>query len=111
MKVTQNTKSGKRKLEPPTGLATEAADSPAAKKARRRKAEATKPCTPNKNNGSVSFDGSVASGKSRDNTRSTVARMRRMENTGVVHFVSNKIRLNNKTKLLDGNAPTMLVVP
>ena len=49
--------------------------------------------------------------KSQDTVRSSVARKQLVDNTGVVHFVSNKIRLEQQGLLLDGGAPTLLIIP
>jgi len=61
----------------------------------------------------VSFDGSIHSGVSQDadSTNSSIARAQRMNNTGAIHFVSNKIRMQLQGKMIDGQAPTILIVP
>ena len=59
----------------------------------------------------VSFAEDATPDKSQDTARSSVARKQLMDYTGVVHFVSNKIRLQQQGYLLDGNAPTLLIVP
>jgi hypothetical protein len=61
----------------------------------------------------VAFDGSVTSGNSQDtrSSRSSVARKQRVDHTGVIHFVSNKIRMRLHGTVLDGRTPTMLIVP
>ena len=57
----------------------------------------------------ISFGGNASQGT--ESTRSSVARKLRVDNTGVVHFVFNKLRLNRQGLVLDGDRPTMLYVP
>ncbi|CAB9508211.1 expressed unknown protein [Seminavis robusta] len=60
------------------------------------------------NQGRVSFEnGSIAS----HSTRSSAARKQRVDSTGVVHFVFNKIRLRLQQRVVDGVKPSMLIVP
>lgn len=59
----------------------------------------------------ISFAEDATPDKSQDTARSSVARKQLMDHTGVVHFVSNKIRLQQQGYLLDGDAPTLLIVP
>ena len=49
--------------------------------------------------------------KSLDSTKTIEARRRLVSNTGVVHFVYDKIRLDSQKILLDGKVPTLLIVP
>jgi hypothetical protein len=58
-----------------------------------------------KTDSNVSFDEESIS------QTSSAARKQRVNNTGVVHFVSNKIRLELQSKIADGKSPTMLIIP
>jgi len=94
----------------------EAPTSPPVKAAAKQETCATAseppPSTPASNNrkrrrnSGVSFTPDTSQGSS-----ASRARKERIDLTGVVHFVSNKIRLADKKYLLDGNDPKMLIVP
>lgn len=50
-------------------------------------------------------------GTKREVTGEDKPKRSRAPGTGVVHFVSNKLRLHDQKKLMDGNEPCMLIVP
>ena len=58
----------------------------------------------------TSFDETTISQDSAS-TETSAARKQRIDHTGVVHFVFNKLRLQQQRNVFDGNKPLMLIVP
>ncbi|KAG7369487.1 hypothetical protein IV203_027233 [Nitzschia inconspicua] len=55
--------------------------------------------------------GGTGGTKSETDSESKEKKCRRMQETGVIHFVTNKIRFANQKNRLDGKTPTVLIVP
>lgn len=64
--------------------------------------------TKKKRRAPVQFDETTIS---QDSTRSSLARKLLMDHTGVIHFVFNKLRLQQQGKVMDGTTPLLLIVP
>ncbi|KAG7345809.1 hypothetical protein IV203_033340 [Nitzschia inconspicua] len=55
--------------------------------------------------------GGTGGTQSETDSESKEKKCRRMAETGVIHFVTNKIRFANQKTCLDGQTPTVLIVP